>query len=62
VSKEIDRRITTSKVAEGVEREETAQWLRKFGCDVVQGNYFCVPLPAGEIPYIPSCPLREISS
>jgi diguanylate cyclase (GGDEF)-like protein len=51
-----------ASVAEGVEDEATAQWLRKFRCDVVQGNYFCGPLPAGDIPYIPSSPLRDISN
>jgi len=41
-----------ASVAEGVENEGTAQWLKKFGCDVVQGNYLSGPLPAGEIPYV----------
>jgi diguanylate cyclase len=50
-----------ASVAEGVENEETAKWLRKFGCDVVQGNYFCGPLPAGEIPHVPGNPLRRAS-
>jgi EAL domain-containing protein (putative c-di-GMP-specific phosphodiesterase class I) len=49
-------------VAEGVDNEETAQWLKRFGCDVVQGNYFCGPLPAGEIPHVPSSPLPELNS
>jgi diguanylate cyclase len=47
-----------ASVAEGVENEGTAQWLKKFGCDVVQGNYFSGPLPAGEIPYVASHPTR----
>jgi EAL domain-containing protein (putative c-di-GMP-specific phosphodiesterase class I) len=46
-----------ASVAEGVENEATAQWLRRFGCDVIQGNYFCGPLPAGEIPHVPSDPV-----
>jgi len=45
-----------ASVAEGVENEGTAQWLKKFGCDVVQGNYFSGPLPAGEIPYVAANP------
>jgi diguanylate cyclase len=45
-----------ASVAEGVENEGTAQWLKRFGCDVVQGNYFSGPLPAGEIPYVSSNP------
>jgi hypothetical protein len=26
----------------------------------VQGNYFCGPLPAGEIPQVPSVPTQKI--
>jgi diguanylate cyclase len=48
-----------SSVAEGIANDETAQWLRRFGCDVVQGNYFCGPLPAGEIPQVPSMPAQK---
>jgi len=47
-------------VAEGVENDETVRWLRRFGCDVVQGNYFSGPLPAGEIPQVPSVPTQKI--
>jgi EAL domain-containing protein (putative c-di-GMP-specific phosphodiesterase class I) len=43
-----------TSVAEGVEDRETAQRLREFGCDAVQGNFFCRPLPAREIPHVPS--------
>ena len=32
-------------VAEGVELEVQLQQLRKFGCDVAQGNHLCQPLP-----------------
>lgn len=32
-------------VAEGIEEEEEVQWLRKIGCDVVQGYVFSKPLP-----------------
>jgi EAL domain-containing protein (putative c-di-GMP-specific phosphodiesterase class I) len=31
--------------AEGVERQEQADYLREIGCDVVQGYYFSRPLP-----------------
>jgi diguanylate cyclase len=44
--------ITT--VAEGVEDRETAIKLRELGCDAVQGNFFCHPLPARDIPQVPS--------
>lgn len=41
-------------VAEGVEDRQTAEKLKEFGCDAVQGNFFCGPLPAREIPQVPS--------
>jgi diguanylate cyclase (GGDEF)-like protein len=41
-----------ASVAEGVEDWETAQKLRSYGCDAVQGNFFCRPLPAAEIPHV----------
>lgn len=41
-------------LAEGVENEETAHRLRELGCDAVQGNFFCYPLPARDIPEVPS--------
>ena len=47
-----------ASVAEGVENDDTARWLRQFGCDIVQGNFFSGPLPAGEIPQVPSVPAR----
>jgi diguanylate cyclase len=39
-------------VAEGVEDRQTAQRLKEYGCDAVQGNFFCGPMPASEIPYV----------
>jgi diguanylate cyclase (GGDEF)-like protein len=56
---ELAEEFDIASVAEGIENEETARWLRRFGCDVVQGNYFCGPLPAGEIPYVPSVSARR---
>ena len=47
-----------ASVAEGVENDDTARWLRQFGCDVVQGNFYSGPLPAGEIPQVPSVAAR----
>jgi diguanylate cyclase len=57
---ELAEEFGIASVAEGMESDETVQWLRKFGCDVVQGNYFSGPLPAGEIPQVPSVPMRKL--
>jgi diguanylate cyclase len=57
---ELAEEFGIASVAEGIENDETAQWLRRFGCDVVQGNYFCGPLPAGEIPQVPSVPAQKV--
>jgi EAL domain-containing protein (putative c-di-GMP-specific phosphodiesterase class I) len=51
---ELAKAFGITSVAEGVEDRETALKLREFGCDAVQGNYFCRPLPASEIPQVPS--------
>ena len=56
---ELAEEFGIASVAEGVENEETVRWLKKFGCDVVQGNYFCGPLPAGDIPLIQSKSVPE---
>ncbi len=45
-----------TSVAEGVEDLATALRLRDYGCDAVQGNFFCRPLPASEIPGVPRNP------
>jgi diguanylate cyclase len=47
-----------ASVAEGVENDDTARWLRQFGCDIVQGNFYSGPLPAGEIPQVASVAAR----
>jgi diguanylate cyclase len=57
---ELAGELGIASVAEGIENDETVQWLRRFGCDVVQGNYFCGPLPAGEIPQVPSVPTQKV--
>jgi diguanylate cyclase len=41
-------------VAEGVEDPQTAQRLKEYGCSAVQGNLFCVPVQASEIPHVPT--------
>lgn len=35
-------------VAEGVETEEQVKILKRIGCDIIQGYYFCKPLPPKE--------------
>jgi diguanylate cyclase (GGDEF)-like protein len=55
---ELAEEFGIASVAEGVENDDTARWLRQFGCDIVQGNYFSGPLPAGEIPQVPSVAAR----
>lgn len=42
----IDLGIKT--VAEGVEEQEHVDLLRKLNCDVIQGYYFCKPIPYGD--------------
>lgn len=56
---ELAEEFDIASVAEGIENQEAALWLRRFGCDVVQGNYYCGPLPAGEIPSVPSVRARK---
>ena len=43
-----------TSIAEGVEDRETAHKLKEFGCDAIQGNFLCRPLPAREIPLVPA--------
>lgn len=46
-------------VAEGVEEAEVAARLTEFGCDVVQGFYFSVPLSAEEVLRLAAGPTSE---
>jgi EAL domain-containing protein (putative c-di-GMP-specific phosphodiesterase class I) len=36
-------------VAEGVETQEQSEFLRKLGCDQIQGYVFSKPIPSAEI-------------
>ena len=44
--------LKMSVIAEGVETAEQLDYLRKQGCDYVQGYYFYRPLPGDELPPI----------
>lgn len=46
---ELSHGLELQVVAEGVETEAQAQWLRQCGCDRAQGYLFCRPLPADEM-------------
>ena len=41
--------LSIASVAEGVENAETADRLREYGCEYVQGHYFSPPVPAAAI-------------
>jgi diguanylate cyclase len=49
---ELAKEFGIASVGEGVEDWETAERLREFHCDAVQGNFFSRPLPAAEIPLV----------
>jgi diguanylate cyclase len=44
------RKLRLTTIAEGIETEAQAQWLREAGCDVGQGYLFMRPLPAAAVP------------
>ena len=45
----IARSLHLKVVAEGVETAEQYEFLRKLGCDQIQGYYFSRPIPSSEI-------------
>jgi EAL domain-containing protein (putative c-di-GMP-specific phosphodiesterase class I) len=47
-------------VAEGVETEEQAQWLSKFGCEELQGELLAKPMPGEELATLFLKPNRRI--
>ena len=46
---EMVHNIGRKVVAEGVEDEETMQFLVELGCDIIQGFHLCRPLPDNEL-------------
>ncbi len=50
---ELSATFGIATIAEGVGDAETALRLKEYGCDAVQGNFFCPPLPASDIPHVP---------
>ncbi len=45
---EIARLLEVPVIAEGVEKKEQMELLKKLGCDIIQGYYFSKPLPPEE--------------
>jgi len=46
---ELARQLGLSTVAEGVEREDQENFLRREGCAIAQGYLYCKPLPADKL-------------
>jgi len=46
---ELSKNFGYKVIAEGVETEEQLIYLKEIKCDMVQGFYFCRPLPADEL-------------
>ena len=42
------RHLDMQVVAEGVETEETVEFLKRVKCDMIQGFYYAKPMPADE--------------
>jgi diguanylate cyclase (GGDEF)-like protein/PAS domain S-box-containing protein len=45
----MSRALSLEVIAEGVETQAQAEALRRLGCCMAQGYYFCRPVPAGSI-------------
>lgn len=45
---EMSHRLNTKVVAEGIEEEEQLKYLKKIGCDMVQGYIYDKPIPINE--------------
>ena len=42
------KKLEIKTVAEGIETKEQVEYLRKIGCDMVQGYYYAKPMPVEE--------------
>ncbi len=57
----LSKKVGVEVVAEGVEKGEQLQILKKAGCDFAQGYYISRPLPLGEfISYLDSYTIKQI--
>jgi EAL domain-containing protein (putative c-di-GMP-specific phosphodiesterase class I) len=45
----LSRELSIVSIAEGVETEEQAAWLRRAGCNELQGFLYAQPMPAAQI-------------
>lgn len=45
----LTKKLRLETVAEGVESESQAAWLKEIGCDVAQGFFFAKPMEAGDL-------------
>ena len=45
---ELSHRLDLKVIAEGVETEEQAEFLKNYGCDYLQGYYYAKPMPQEE--------------
>ncbi len=45
----LSRELSIVSIAEGVETEEQAAWLRRAGCEELQGFLYTRPMPAAQI-------------
>jgi diguanylate cyclase len=45
----LTKKLRLETVAEGVESEAQAAWLKEIGCDIAQGFFFAKPMEAGDL-------------